>query len=82
MAKKKNKKTTRQAYGVTVLKAAHPMVRARKREHAPGIHGNKFWNSSWCVMDFLAHQGLPAEIQENDAVQQAYLGGSVEAAHA
>ena len=27
-------------------------------------------------------EGLPAEIQENDAVQQAYLGGSVEAAHA
>ena len=27
-------------------------------------------------------QGLPAEIQENEAVQQAYLGGSVEAAHA
>ena len=27
-------------------------------------------------------EGLPAEIQENHAVQQAYLGGSVEAAHA
>ena len=27
-------------------------------------------------------EGLPAEIQENEAVQQAYLGGSVEAAHA
>ena len=61
MAKKKDKKTTRQAYGITVLKAAHPRVRERKRKHAPGIHGNKFWNSSWCVMDFLAHQGLPPE---------------------
>ena len=27
-------------------------------------------------------EGLPAEIQENEAVQQAYLGGGVEAAHA
>ena len=27
-------------------------------------------------------EGLPAEIQEDQAVQQAYLGGSVEAAHA
>ena len=61
MAKKKRKKTSRQAYGVTVLKAAHPKVRARKRKHSPGIHGNKFWSSSWCVMDFLAHQGLPPE---------------------
>ena len=63
MAKKKNKdkQTTRQAYGITVLKAADPRIRKLKKDYTPFIHGNKFWNSSWCVMDFLARQGLPQE---------------------
>ena len=59
--KKKDKQTTRQAYGITVLKAADPRIRKLKKKHTPFIHGNKFWNSSWCVMDFLARQGLPQE---------------------
>ena len=63
MAKKKNKETTRQAYGITVLKAADARVRQLKKEYTPFIHGNKFWNSSWCVMDFLAHQGLSPKSQ-------------------
>ena len=57
--KKKGKDTTRQAYGITVLKAADPRVRTLKKNYTPFIHGNKFWNSSWCVMDLLAQQGLP-----------------------
>ena len=57
--KKKEKDTTRQAYGITVLKAADPRVRTLKKNYTPFIHGNKFWNSSWCVMDLLARQGLP-----------------------
>lgn len=59
--KKKNKQTARQAYGITVLKAADPRIRKLKKDYTPFIHGNKFWNSSWCVMDFLARQGLPQE---------------------
>ena len=59
--KKKDKQTTRQAYGITVLKAADPRIRKLKKDHTPFIHGNKFWNSSWCVMDFLARQGLPRD---------------------
>ena len=59
--KKKDKQTTRQAYGITVLKAADPRIRKLKKDHTPFIHGNKFWNSSWCVMDFLARQGLPQD---------------------
>ena len=65
MAKEK-KKTSRQAYGITVLKTAHPQVRAKKKKHEPCIHGNKFWNSSWCVMDFLSHQGLPPKARVLD----------------
>jgi predicted nicotinamide N-methyase len=61
MAKKdkKDKKTDRQAYGITVLKAADKRIRKLKKEHEPSIHGNKFWNSSWVIMDYLEHQGLP-----------------------
>ena len=59
--KKKEKETTRQAYGITVLKASDKRVRQLKKNFTPFIHGNKFWNSSWCVMDFLSEQGLPSE---------------------
>ena len=59
--KKKDKQTARQAYGITVLKTADPQIRKLKKDYTPFIHGNKFWNSSWCVMDFLARQGLPQE---------------------
>ena len=58
----KDKKTTtkeRRAYGVTILKGSHSRVRSLKKSHAPGIHGNKFWNSSLLLMDYLRHQGLP-----------------------
>ena len=59
--KKKDKQTARQAYGITVLKAADPRIRKLKKDYTPFIHGNKFWHSSWCVMDFLARQGLPQQ---------------------
>ena len=38
----------------------------KKRSTKPCIHGNKFWNSSWCVMDFLSHQGLPPKARVLD----------------
>lgn len=59
--KKKEKKTERQAYGITVLKAADSRIRKLKKAHEPSIHGNKFWNSSWAIMDYLEHQGLPRQ---------------------
>jgi len=58
--RKKDKKTERQAYGITVLKAADKRVRELRKEHEPSIHGDKFWNSSWIIMDYLESQGLPA----------------------
>ncbi len=58
--KKKTKKVTeRKAYGITVLKSADSRVRKLRKDHEPNIHGNKVWNSSWCIMDFLISQGLP-----------------------
>lgn len=65
MGKKKKKKgtkpTERHAFGLTVLKAAHPRLRALKKDHEPDIHGHKFWASSYLIMDYLSQQGLPHE---------------------
>jgi predicted nicotinamide N-methyase len=57
--KKQDKQTERQAYGLTVLKAADRRIRQLRRRHEPSIHGNKFWGSSWAIMDYLSQQGLP-----------------------
>jgi predicted nicotinamide N-methyase len=62
MGKKKSKaakSAQRTAYGVTILKSNHSRVRALKKDHEPEIHGNKFWNSSYLIMDYLDRQGIP-----------------------
>ena len=61
MAKKKSpdKSVERRVYGLTILKAAHQRMRQLKKLHEPTIHGNKFWTSSYLLMDFLGYQGLP-----------------------
>ncbi len=61
MGKKKDKgtkTTTRTAYGVTILKSNHSRIRAMKKEHEPEIHGDKVWNSSFLIMDYLDRQGI------------------------
>ena len=45
---------TRNIYGLTVLKNSHPAIRKIKRDtQATAIHGNKFWQSSTILMDYL-----------------------------
>ncbi len=51
-------KNSIQAYGVRVLLSNHPDVRRLKRRYAPSVHGNKFWTSSWLIMDYLREEGL------------------------
>lgn len=61
MGKKKDKSsksTQRDAYGVTLLKSNHSRIRALKKEHEPDIHGDKIWNSSFLIMDYLERQGI------------------------
>ena len=53
------KKTQRKAFGITVLKAADKRIRGLKDQYEPCVHGDKFWNSSWLIMDFLKRQGFP-----------------------
>ena len=46
--------------GLTLLKASHPEVRKlRRRNHEPSIHGNKVWNSSFLIMDWLMRNRPP-----------------------
>ena len=47
------------AYGIRVLQSRHPEVRRLKRLHAPSVHGNKHWASSWLLMDYFMHHRLP-----------------------
>lgn len=54
-------KTHRQAFGLKILNAQHPGIRQLKREgHQAEIHGNKFWNSSFLIMNYLKKHPLPA----------------------
>ncbi|MBN2059938.1 MAG: methyltransferase domain-containing protein [Deltaproteobacteria bacterium] len=42
-----------------MLLSSHPVVRKLKRDNIPGRHGNRFWTSSWLLMDYLKRHGLP-----------------------
>jgi len=50
----------RKAFGLKILNANHPGIRQLKREGTVAeIHGNKFWNSSYLIMDYLKKNPLP-----------------------
>ena len=50
----------RRAFGLKILNASHHGVRQLKRDGAVAeIHGNKFWNSSYLIMDYLKKNPLP-----------------------
>ena len=40
-------------FGVEILKSSHPSIKKLKREHPTSIHGNKFWGSSYLIMDYF-----------------------------
>ena len=77
MKKKKSKATERRAYGVTILKSSHSRIRGLKVDHEPEIHGDKFWNSSFLIMDYLQHQGLP----KKPKVMEGGCGGGLAASY-
>ena len=50
---------TRQAYGVTFLSSQHKALRKLKsHDSQPSIHGNKFWGSTYLLMDYLSNNPL------------------------
>jgi predicted nicotinamide N-methyase len=59
MTMKKPLKKEIRAHGVRLLLSRHPEIRKLKRLHYPAFHGNKHWSSSWLLMDYLGHNGLP-----------------------
>lgn len=52
-------KTEVRAHGIRILLSRHPELRRLKRHYVPSAHGNRFWTSSWLLMDFLSRRGLP-----------------------
>lgn len=48
-------KFEREAYGLTVLQNGHPDIRKlRKATGTASLHGNKLWNSTYLLMDYLS----------------------------
>ncbi len=51
--------TSRRAFGVKILNSNHKEIRRLKRDgHVAEIHGNKFWNSSFLIMNHLRKHPL------------------------
>lgn len=49
-----SEKLEREAFGLRILKNSHPEIRnIRKNSDEPSIHGNKFWKSTFLLMDYL-----------------------------
>ena len=56
--------THRTAYGVKILNANHKEIRRLKREgHVAELHGNKFWNSSFLIMNYLKKNPLKKKVR-------------------
>ena len=49
----------REAFGIEILKSSHPAVRRLKRTYVAELHGNKFWKSSYLIMDYLLSHQIP-----------------------
>jgi predicted nicotinamide N-methyase len=64
-------KHAREAYGVKFLQSQHKDIRRLKRSSIkPSIHGNKFWGSSYLIMDYLQQNPLT----ENSKVMELGCG--------
>lgn len=49
-----SEKLQRKAFGLTIMKNSHPDIRKLRRATGePTIHGNKFWKSTYLLMDYL-----------------------------
>jgi predicted nicotinamide N-methyase len=55
------KKHSDRFFGVDILKSSHPEIKKIKREHPTSIHGNKFWGSSYLLMDYFKKNPLSSK---------------------
>lgn len=42
-----------QAYGLTLIRSPHRVIRRLKKRYQPGVHGHQAWSSSFLLMDYL-----------------------------
>ena len=50
--------TSQQAFDLEILNSSHPEIKKLKREYPTSIHGNKFWGSSFLLMDYFRKNPL------------------------
>jgi len=57
MIKSKNKPSKneliKEELGIKLMTAKHPLIKKLKKEYPTSIHGDKFWSSSYLIMDYL-----------------------------
>ena len=57
MIKSKNKPSEneliKEELGIKLMTAKHPLIKKLKKEYPTSIHGDKFWSSSYLIMDYL-----------------------------
>ncbi len=59
-----SKADKRVAFGIKILNSNHKEVRRLKRDgHVAELHGNKFWNSSFLIMDYLKKNPLKKKVR-------------------
>ena len=58
----KNAKNEINHFGLTVYKPGHPSIRRLKRLHRPSTYGNRVWETSWMLIDFLRNMDLPENL--------------------
>ena len=60
----KDRANSREAFGLTILKNNHRDIRRLRQETgAAEIHGNKFWKSSFLLMDYLLETRSGKQLQ-------------------
>jgi predicted nicotinamide N-methyase len=58
IVKKNTAQHSNRFFGVELLKSTHPSIKKLKREYPTSIHGNKFWGSSYLLMDYFKKNPL------------------------
>lgn len=58
LSKETTPKNSSKAYGIQLLKASHPAIKKLKITSPATIHGNKFWGSSYLLMDYFKKHPL------------------------
>ncbi len=47
-----------EAYGIYLFQSNHPTIKDLEHSYAPSVHGNKTWDSSFLIMDYLLHKHI------------------------